>query len=371
MAIYKLFPEKDTTIYSGYSTLNTGIDQILETSTYPDPIAGSDIPQTSRFLIQFPLSDIQDIINNKISGSSWDSYLKLYLANADEIPIDYTLYCYPLSQSWKMGTGKFFNTPMTTNGCSWVFTGTSGSSPLWATSSFGNYATASYSTVHGGGVWFTGSATLNPVSSQSFNYINSKDLSFKVTNAVSLVYSGSIPNNGFIVKQQNSLEFIPTSFFNLKYFSMDTHTIYPPYLEFRWDDSSYNAPVNSIVTNENIVVTLFTNKIEYKQDSIQRFRINVRDKFPPRVFITTGSLYINNKFLPSSSYYSVVDLDTNETIIDFDDNYTKISADSSNNYFTIYMSGLEPERYYKILIKTIVGGSTLILDNNNYFKVIR
>jgi hypothetical protein len=33
------------------------------------------------------------------------------------------------------------------------------------------------------------------------------------------------------------------------------------------------------------------------------------------------------------------------------------------------MDGLEPERYYKILIKTIIDGTELVLDNDYYFKV--
>ena len=36
------------------------------------------------------------------------------------------------------------------------------------------------------------------------------------------------------------------------------------------------------------------------------------------------------------------------------------------------MNGLEPERYYKLLIKTILSdGETVIFDENYYFKVIR
>jgi len=34
------------------------------------------------------------------------------------------------------------------------------------------------------------------------------------------------------------------------------------------------------------------------------------------------------------------------------------------------MNGFEPERYYKILIKTIVEGSKITLDNDYYFKII-
>jgi hypothetical protein len=34
------------------------------------------------------------------------------------------------------------------------------------------------------------------------------------------------------------------------------------------------------------------------------------------------------------------------------------------------MNGLQPERYYKILIKTTINNTTLILDNDYYFKII-
>ena len=50
--------------------------------------------------------------------------------------------------------------------------------------------------------------------------------------------------------------------------------------------------------------------------------------------------------------------------------YTQISADAESNYFDIYMNGLEPERYYKLLIKTNIDGSTKIYDDNYYFKII-
>ena len=61
---------------------------------------------------------------------------------------------------------------------------------------------------------------------------------------------------------------------------------------------------------------------------------------------------------------------TNEFVIDFDTNYTQISADLDGSYFKLYMNGLEPERYYQVLIKTEIKGSTLILDDDFYFKVI-
>jgi len=81
-------------------------------------------------------------------------------------------------------------------------------------------------------------------------------------------------------------------------------------------------------------------------------------------------VYTDNYALPTSSYYAIKDLDTNEFVVDFDDNFTKISCDNSSNYFDVYMNGLEPERYYKILIKTTINGVVIVKDEDYYFKVI-
>jgi hypothetical protein len=34
------------------------------------------------------------------------------------------------------------------------------------------------------------------------------------------------------------------------------------------------------------------------------------------------------------------------------------------------MNGLEPERYYKILIQSTIGNSTIVFDEENVFKVV-
>ena len=138
----------------------------------------------------------------------------------------------------------------------------------------------------------------------------------------------------------------------------------------KWNDWSYNTGSLIVTTSPNIVATLANNKSEYQQDSVQRFRINVRDRYPARAF-TTSSVYLNNRALPTASYYSIKDLDTEEIVVDYDTIYTKVSCDSTGMYFDVYMNGLEPERYYKILIKTTIDGSTLVLDDNYFFKVVR
>ena len=58
-------------------------------------------------------------------------------------------------------------------------------------------------------------------------------------------------------------------------------------------------------------------------------------------------------------------------IIDFDTNATKVSCNGTSSFFDVYMDGLQPERYYRILIKTELQGSTVVVDNQNIFKVVR
>jgi hypothetical protein len=364
MAVYKIFPEKSAALYSYYPATNTGIDEILDLSTYQS-INGTN--EVSRPVIKFPSSQINDIILNKISGSTYDVYLRLYLAHASEIPLDYTIYCHTLATSWNQGTGRLSNSPATTDGVSWAFTDQSGSTK-WINGSFPSGTTGSYSSTVGGGLWYTAPSF---TTSQSFNSISEKDIEIRVTSTVASWYSTFINNNGFILRNSPSLEFTTASKFETKYFSDTTHTIYPPALEFRWDDSRYVPGSLTVFTSSLCAVTMQNNKAEFQQDSVQRFRVNVRDIYPPVVFRTVLN-FANQKCLPSSSYWSIKDLDTEEIVVDYDTSYTRISCDSNGNYFNIYMNGLEPERYYKILIKSVFSnGEVVVFDENYTFKVIR
>jgi hypothetical protein len=372
MAIYKLYPYKDATIYSYYPSTNTGLDSILEVGS-PLTIDGSN--SVSRFLIAFDQTEITDIFTSKISSSTWQSNLRCYIANAEGIVFDSTVYAYPISGSWNNGSGHFGDSPAITDGVSWVYTDYASGS-AWATSSFGARATASFtSTNKGGGVWFTGSSNtaLNVVASQSYDIRSNKDFNVNVTDIVK-AWSGSfLPNNGFIVKWDSSLEFSTSQSIqpDLKFFSIDTHTIYPPELEFRWRDYTFNtgSSTQTIVNTSQIYASILENPGVFYPESINRFRVNCRPQYPAKLF-QTSSVYTTNYYLPTASYYAIKDLDTNEYVIDFDNNYTQISADSNSNYFDIYMNGLQPERYYKILIKTTIDGSTIVLDNDYYFKII-
>ena len=387
MAVYKIFPTQDATIYSLFPNMNAGLDEIIE-STLTTFAPNQPNPQVSRFLVQFNEQEITDIIDNKIIPSindisdttSWQSNLRCFIATETGLNLNTTLDCYPISGTWGMGTGKYLDEPEVTNGVSWVWLDYSGSIK-WKTSSYTPFSTGSYNTNYalpGGGNWWTGSSVewfnsnTYPISqSQVFNYASDKDINMNISNIVLAWYTGSISWDGLILKQQT--EWVPNENIQpeLKFFSVDTHTIYPPCLEFKWNDHVFDtgSSTQTILNTLPATIALAENPGIFYPDSINRFRINARPEYPVRVW-QTASLYTTNYYLPEKSYYAIKDLDTNEYIIDFDDNFTLLNADDTSSYFDIYMNGLQPERYYQILIKTTIGSTTIVYDNNYYFKII-
>ena len=417
MAVYKIFAVNDASIYSEFPLMNTGLDAMNEIrnvqSTEPgteknivvynvwntegatwslnpllwsvsDFVTYTTTSVVSRFLIRFEQSDINYILDNIVQDKNYDVHLKSYVATAQGVDQAATIEAFPVAQSWANGTGHYGDSPQTQNGVSWTKrnAGTQ-TAAFWPTSSTIPFATSSFHPNEpGGGEWYTGSTDPNLIlpATQSFDIKTKKDLDIKVTDIVTTWYSQSkgvnpytpIENNGFIVKWEDSLEwsFSIKSQPDIRFFSTDTNTIYPPELEIRWDDSDYTTGSLNILNNEDIFMSLDENPGVFFPDSINRFRINSRPKYPIRSY-QTGSWYTTNYALPSSSYYAIKDLDTNEYVVDFDETYTKISTDTKSSYFTVYMNGLEPERYYQILVKTEINGQVIVYKDNNFnFKVV-
>ena len=370
MAVYRIFPEKDTFIFSEASSSNAGLDEIIEIGGYYD-ITGTG--EASRIAIQFSSTEIADIVSNKIGSDNYSASLGMYLADAYQIPVNTTIYTYPIYSSaggWDNGTGKYGDIPTNTSGVSWIYQ-KSGQETPWLTSTYPAGVTGSFpSTKAGGGNWYTGSNGVNLEFTQSNPMNSTYDIDINVTQAVKLWNAGTIVNNGLIVKIADDLEFNTTSSIRLKYFSADTNTIYPPYLDFKWDDSSYETGSLSVLSSNISTINITNNTGKYVDSGKQRFRVAAKPKYPTRTF-TTSSIYLTNYALPSASYWGIRDENTEEMVIDFDTDFTKISCDSQGGYFDVYMDGLQPERYYRILVKTTLDGSTTVVDNQNIFKVVR
>ena len=58
-------------------------------------------------------------------------------------------------------------------------------------------------------------------------------------------------------------------------------------------------------------------------------------------------------------------------VVDFDTDFPKIRCDYNGSFSDAYMDGLQPERYHRILVKTTLVESSVVVDNSNIFKVVR
>jgi hypothetical protein len=364
MAVYKLFPTQDTTLYSDYNTLNAGLDSILDLSKTQSSLYASS--SVGRALVQFSTSEIQNLINNTINSSitsgSFSSNLRLYNANIDGMAVSTALAFHPVYESWDMGYGRFNDLPGSTTGASWAYR-SANSTNAWTVNGLPTGITSSYFTGNNGGAnWYTASVT------QSFSFYSTKDINVDITPFTLLHYSGTIANNGIIIKNTGSIEFNPNYQYTFNFFSRDTNTIYPPCLEFKWKDSTFNTGSTTTIGTENLLLSVSNNKNIFYSNEVVKLRVFAKEKYPQRNFVQ-DSLYIYNKLLPVSSSYSIIDLDTNNRVIDFDWNYTQLSADGTSSFFNLYMNGFEPERYYKVQIKSIINGGTYVYDDDFYFKV--
>ena len=377
MAYYFLFPE-----------LDTGNDEILE--IVKERGSTDSLLYPSRILIKFKNEELEDVISNVIGSSTFNNEttvtnLNLTAVEPKNLVQTLNLEVFAVSQSWDEGTGRYSNLPTSSNGASWRYRFNTTVATEWVTSSFAAASTGSIVSssllTPGGGVWYTGS---NFQSTEQYLVGQTLDTNFNVTNIVKKhsaslfadqTYPTGIDNNGFLIKKPDTVESdVSHSFGELQYFSVDTHTIHPPKLTFKWDDSTfpsaYTQPGSIKLTTDDINVTLYRNKEKYNQNDIATFRIHVRDRYPARRFVTSSN-FLNTKYLSTASCYSIRDAHTEQEIIPFDDTFTKISADNESNFFKVYMKGLQPERYYRILFKHKDEHGTVIYDNKYYFKIIR
>lgn len=387
MAVYKIFPTKDATVYTEFPTMNTGLDEILEL------IPNTDGYYYSKILMDFDFNEFPDTY----SDPDPKFVLKLFIAQASAIPSNLIITANLLNKSWINGTGRYKDDISLKDGVSYKYRN---NNDLWES----NNSAMSSPTYK-----------LTPTKIFDIGLYTTKDIKMDVTDLVNLsLNKNSIePYYGFLINcepydidinQINKLPIYPlTSEYvwgdplnldksvmrsdssepttipysnklhnkaSLKYFSRDTHTIYPPCLEMMWDDSNYNIndiPFN-IIDNSEMDLNVSNNKGEFNENSINKFRINVLPKYQRRRFLKTYEK-TETYILPENSCYAIKDVDTNEFLIDFDDLYTKLSYDELGGYFNLYMRGLQPERYYEILIKTNIDDESVIISNKMYFKI--
>jgi hypothetical protein len=337
---------KDASIYLQTPNQNTGIDSILEVGKY----IYLDSFNIVRSVLHFDLSTVTESI------SSADLILKS--DQSEELSLNYTLYSYPISGSWEMGIGTY-NDGVSTYGVSWNYRD-GNSQTLWISGSIGNDVDASYSNGIGG-IWYP-----EYESTYSFLY-QSSDTQFNVINTVRAWLSGSIQNNGFIIKHSTDADTNETDYGIIQFFSKETHTIYPPKLRLGVDDFTYTTgSMPSLSSVEQLMVVPKLGS-EYKVNSINRILISGRELYPTKRYST----YVSHKYsaLPPTSYYEIRDYVTDEIIIPYSE-YSKISTDYRiGSYINVDFTDWEINRDYVINFKIERNGLVEYFSNNYRFRV--
>ena len=347
----------DSTIYLLQPTQNTGRDEVLEISkTYTGTLKDIAHP-----LIKFDITELSSsIVSGEVTASSAELILRE--CEASEIPALYTIYAHPISQSWDMGIGTKYDDISTENvtwnsrktNINWVVPTGSFTYPVEST---GSVSSSLWGDNGAGGTWYT-----NYEVTQSFEY-ESIDLNLNVLEPINEWLSGSIPNEGWLLKLSDEFESNTTDYGSLKYFSKETNTIYQPKIRVGWDDSSFATGSLPELVADEIKVTFKSLKKIYKVDSTPKIRVFGREKYPLRTYTDSYS-YNDITYLPETTYYQIKDSITHDIIIPFSD-YSKISCDEIGNYFNLNLKNWNTNREYYIEIKVNRSGVVEYFSDTN------
>jgi hypothetical protein len=371
--MFKIFYAKqDITLYEGAPSGNTGLDEILEIGKRISSTSGTTVK--SRSVVQFDIDEVNSaIIKYNIPDNSYEASLQLYTSHAKNLPSSYTIVAKLLAQSWENGTGQLSS--LTTNGASWLFVD---SANQWISGSETQSISGSTLGIAGGagGNYLfqtnVSGSELGLISSESFSY-RTTDISMNVTDAISVWISGSdgsyIPNYGFLLQFDDVDEQNSAKQGYIRFFSRETHTIYVPKLILYWDDFTFTTGSLQPIDVDSFVVYTQV-KPTYKTNEIVKIRIYGRDKFAKKSPLNLFPIE-TVKYLPATTFFTVVDAVTDEVIIPYNDIYSKVSCDSISNFINIDFSGFMPDRYYRLELKIQNGIQETYITDQIYFKVIR
>lgn len=325
----------DATIYSDTELQNTSLDSILQISKTYFNINGeaATTASISRILVKFDLSDISSsIVNGTITSPVF--YLNLCSSNASNLKLENILEVGALSQSFETGIGTRLGGIETGSGVTWKYRDADESSH-WTVSG-SDYISEFIIT---GSMYSGGNIITNGKSNFRLN----------VTDIVNNWFNNTWTNNGFIIKRQTTEEQDSASYGLLNFYSLETDTIYEPYIETAWDDRIWST--GSLIACTSSIFVTANNISNYYTTDEPLIRFTVRETWPQKTY-TTADPYTVIKYMPSSSYYSIKDSHTSEVIIPFGD-YSKVSCDSIGNYIHINLTNFEPYRSYTLFIKTL------------------
>jgi hypothetical protein len=341
-----LTASKDATLYQAFINNNAGLDEILEVGkviNLSEPTSSSAYATGSvRSLLYFELPTTASV------PATASYFLNLKLANADNVKRNQEILIYPVSQSWDEGSGFFYqDVENPQDGASWA---RCTSAVSWSTA---------------GGDFLTGS-TSQSITLSSYPL---QDIRVDVTDILQPIVSQSLQNTFYGLALQFPLadEQDALNKGNIKFFSTQTHTIHQPTLEVVWDTQTVVTGSLLPISTLNVKVVASNLRETYTKGDVDKVTFVVRDQYPLKSFDSVLR-YKNKYYLPTSSYFSIVDVQSNTTIIPFD-NYSKVNTDATGSYVILDTSPLYSGRYYTLKLKVVNGSYSRIIDTDTLFKV--
>lgn len=341
-----LIPSKDTTIYQSYPTYNAGLDEIIQIGKFLNigevTSSTSYATASARTLLYFDLPTTASV------PATASYFLNLRLANASNVKRNQKITIYQVSRSWDEGSGYIYQSPTNAqDGATWR-----------------QYqANASWSM--SGGDFLT-SATSASVTLSTYPL---EDLRIDVTNIIRPIVSNSLQStfHGLALQFPTADEQDYLNLGSIKLFSSQTHTVHQPTLEIAWDNQVFSTGSLSTIPSVYAKITPNNLKESYTKGDVVRVNFTVRDEFPLKTFDSTLR-YKNKYYLPTSSYYSITDVQSNTVIIDFDQ-YSKINTDSAGSYIVLDTAPLYEGRYYSLKLKVDLGDYSRVIPTNTLFKI--
>ncbi len=340
-----LTASSDATIYQKYPTYNSGLDEILEIGKLIRPLdsPAAYASASARALINFDISNISTF------PTTSKFYLNLQYANAEKVNRYQRIEVYPISSSWVEGSGyRYQDVVNAGDGVSWEESDTD---VRWQTS---------------------GSDYITSISSSVLiDTYPPKDIKIDVTNIMLpfITNTSEFDWNGLLIKFPNSDETNSANRGNIKVFSKDTHTIYPPTIEVAWNSQTFiTGSILKQIPNSSVSVLPKNLKESYTLGEVDKVYFVVRDLYPEKQFQLSFSRYANKYYLPSESYFRITDEVSGVKLYDFD-SYSAIDCDATGSYILLNTSGLSIDRFYKLEIKIVTGSLVFFPEFNYSFKV--
>lgn len=259
MGKLRIYAEKSNTIASGvYQVFNSGQNAVTDL-WYGGGGADSALEKrnsTSRFLIKFDLTDLQEKLQSKDINQNLVASYRLKMTNSipkdkvlepeyefdvldKQIASSFDLICFPINKDWDEGRGydlgkEFYvvrqhGHPQTTGYSNWL-------------------SATTISTWDGPGVYAnpTASTAVTMYSTQHFD-LGNENIDMDITNLVNDWLSGGSVNNGIGISYSREFELMSTDTrYVASFFTNHTNTAFKPYIEVTY---------NQIVKDDRLDVT--------------------------------------------------------------------------------------------------------------------